>query len=145
MNWGNRILIVFIVFAMGIAYLVYRTTQTNFDLVESDYYKKELSFQQQIDRTNEANSLSAQVTVIQNEEGIQLQLPPEMKDKRISGNVWFYCAYDKNRDKRFRLETDSNLIQLFAAGTVLPGNYTVKIDWNDNQKYYYSEKLVTLQ
>lgn len=144
MNWGNRILLVFILFAAGIVYLVYRTTQTNYELVDKDYYKSELHYQQQIDGANEANSLSVQVSITQDEKGIQLHLPPEMKDKKVSGDVWFYCAYDKNRDKRFNLEPDSDLTQLFSTGTVLPGNYTVKISWNDNKKYYYAEKTITV-
>jgi len=144
MNWGNKILLAFIIFMAGMVYLVYRTTQTNFELVEKDYYKKELNYQQQINSASEANSLSAQVSIIQNQNGLQLQLPPEMKDKKISGKVLFYCAYDKKRDKEFSLEPDSNLAQLFAAGAVLPGNYTVKISWSDNRKNYYSEKLLTV-
>lgn len=144
MNWGNKLLIAFVVFAGGIIYLVYRTTQTNYDLVEKDYYKKELAYQQQINGAREANNLSAQITLSQNKEGIRLQLPEEMKGRAVSGDVWFYCAYDKKMDKKFNLKTDESLTQLFSAGMIKPGNYTVKINWTDNNKTYYSEKTITV-
>ena len=40
MNWGNKLLIAFIVFIGGISFLVYRSTQTNFEMVENDYSNK---------------------------------------------------------------------------------------------------------
>lgn len=144
MSWGNKLLIAFIVFAGGILYLVYRTTQTNYDLVEKDYYKNELNYQQQIDGSNAANSLSAPVELSQNGQGIRLQLPAEMKGKTVTGDVWFYCAYDKKMDKRFQLKADDNLTQVFASGLVKPGNYTVKINWTDNNRKYYTEKNITV-
>ena len=144
MNWGKSLILVFIIFMSGIGYLAYRTTQTNFDLVENDYYKQELSYQQKIDKANEANKLSEQISIVQTKEGIKMQLPIDMKDKKISGEVWFYCAYDKNRDKKFSIETDSALAQIFSNEQVLPGNYTVKINWSGDQKNYYSEKYLTI-
>ncbi len=144
MNWGKSLIIVFIIFMSGIGYLAYRTTQTNFDLVENDYYKQELSYQQKIDKATEANNLSEQISIVQTKDGIKMQLPVDMKDKKISGEVWFYCAYDKNRDKKFNIETDTALTQFFSNEQITPGNYTVKINWNGDQKSYYSEKHLTI-
>ena len=41
MSWGNKLLVAFIVFAAGMFYLVYRSVNTNYELVEKDYYKSE--------------------------------------------------------------------------------------------------------
>lgn len=101
MNWGNRLLLVFIVFGAGMFFLVYKSMSTNYDLVENDYYKQELRFQQVIDASAAADSLSAPVSFTQTEQGVQIKLPEEMKNKQLTGEVWFYCAYDKNKDKSF--------------------------------------------
>lgn len=140
MNWGNKLLLAFIVFGAGMFFLVYRSVTTRFELVEKDYYKQELRYQQVIDGKQEAGNLSATVILSQTEKGVHLQLPDEMKDKKISGEVWFYCAYDEKKDKKFKLETDTNAAQSFTPDQVQPGNYTVKISWADEQKNYYSEK-----
>lgn len=144
MSWGNKLLLTFIVFAAGMAYLVYRSVSTNFELVEKDYYKKELRYQQVIDGTAAANNLATQVSLQQSEKGIRLQLPAEMKDKKISGEVWFYCPADEKKDKKFILQTDKDAAQSFALEQVEPGSYTVKVNWKDEQRSYYSERSLTV-
>lgn len=140
MNWGNKLLLTFIVFGIGMFYLVYRSVSTRFEMVEDDYYKKELRYQQVIDGTREARNLAGQVLLTQSEHGIRLQLPEEMKDRNISGEVWFYCAYDEKRDRKFKLQPDPQGTQSFDPGLVQAGIYTVKISWSDEQKNYYTEK-----
>lgn len=125
-------------------YLVYRSMSTHFDLVESDYYKQELRYQDVIDEHRQANALSSPVTLEQKEGVLQLQLPEEMKNKTITGEVYFYCAYDSKKDKKIALKPDTGGMQSFSAGTVAPGNYTVKIKWSAGEKSYYSEKIFSV-
>ena len=40
-NWGYKILFVYLSFAGGILYLVYRTSLENRDLVSENYYEEE--------------------------------------------------------------------------------------------------------
>ena len=144
MNWGNKLLVTFIVFGLGMFYLVYRSMRTNYDLVEKDYYKNELRYQQVIDATARTNGLTAPVSMEQTSEGVQLQLPPEMKNKTVTGDIWFYCAYDAARDRKLPLQTDTGARQLIPLTAVKPGNYTVKINWTESGKSYYAEKTMTI-
>jgi hypothetical protein len=140
MNWGNKLLLTFIVFGAGMFYLVYRSVNTNYELVEKDYYKSELRYQQVIDGTNLANQLSTSVKIEQTDAGIILELPLEMKNKEISGDILFYCSYDQNKDKKFALQPGPDGVQLFQSTAISPGNYTVKINWSNEGKNYFSEK-----
>ena len=144
MNWGNRLLMTFIIFGAGIFYLVYRSMNTNFELVEKDYYKSELQYQQEIDGANRAGLLQSPLKLEQKEEHILLQLPEEMKNKEVTGDILFYCAYDEKKDKKFRLKTDNEGTQVFLPGIIAPGNYTVKINWSNDGKDYYTEKKLTI-
>jgi hypothetical protein len=144
MNWGNRLLVTFIVFGTGIFYLVYRSMNTNFELVEKEYYKSELRYQDVIDGSNRANALSTTVKLEQTSDGLILQLPDEMKDQVISGTVLFYCAYDASQDRKFVIKINAGGSQQFEKGQINPGSYTVKIDWNTNGKNYYTEKTITI-
>lgn len=144
MNWGNKLLTTFIVFGVGMSYLAYRALNTNFELVEKDYYNQELKYQQIIDGGSRANALSSPVKIEQKESGIILQLPAEMTNKQITGNIWFYCAYDQRKDKKFELKLNNEGIQLFNIESVSPGNYTVKISWVEGNKNYYSEEKLTV-
>lgn len=144
MNWGNKLLLTFIVFGAGMTYLVYRAVSTNYELVETDYYNQELRYQQVIDGTNLANQLSSSVKIEQTDSGISLKLPHEMKNKEISGEILFYCAYDQKKDKKFTLQPDTDGVQLFEPSSISPGNYIVKINWNDEGKKYFAEKNLTV-
>jgi hypothetical protein len=144
MNWGNKLLLTFNVFGTGMLYLVYRSVHTNYELVEKDYYKTELRYQQVIDGTNRVNQLSSAVTLEQNSDGIVLQLPQEMKKQSVSGDIWFYCAYDEKKDKKFALQVNADGIQQFQSAAILPGNYIVKINWISEGKNYFSEKKLTV-
>ena len=144
MTWRNKLLLTFIVFGTSMMYLVYRSVNTNYELVEKDYYKSELRYQQIIDGSNRANQLQSSVKIEQTSTGIILELPQEMKEKNISGDILFYCAYDQKKDKKFLLQTDSKGIQVFQPSSISPGSYTVKITWSSEGKNYFSEKNLTV-
>ncbi|MEQ1675199.1 MAG: FixH family protein [Chitinophagaceae bacterium] len=144
MNWGNKLLVTFLVFGAGMTFLVYRSVKTNYEMVETDYYKNELAYQQVIDGSNRANALTSPVTLQQTEKGILLQLPEEMKNKTVTGEVHFYCAYDEKKDKKVELKTGTDGSQLISTEKLQPGTYTVKINWQQNGESYYSEKNLTV-
>ncbi len=144
MNWGNRLVLVFLVFGAGMGYLVYRSMNTDYELVESDYYKQELRYQNVIDEHNSASALSAAVNIEQKDGALLLRFPEEMKNKTLTGELYFYCAYDSKKDKRVPLKSDSNGQQSIAAGTILPGSYTVKIKWSNGEKSYYTEQNLSI-
>jgi hypothetical protein len=145
MNWGNKLLLTFVAFGTMIGYLVYRAVNTNFELVEKDYYKSELRYQQVIDASNRSNELSAAPLLEQREDAVYLELPPEMKNKNVEGDIWFYCAYDSKKDKKFDLKTNNEAVQSFDRSLLQAGRYTVKINWSSDNKTYYSEKTLDIR
>ncbi len=144
MNWGNKLLLTFLAFGAMISYLVYRAVTTNFELVDKEYYKKELRYQQVIDASNRTIALSSPTQLQQTDQTISLVLPTEMKNKTIEGEVFFYCAYDSRKDRRIALNTGSEAIQVINKSMVEPGSYTVKISWTSGESNYYSEKSITI-
>ena len=145
MNWGNKLLVTFLVFGAGISFLVYRSMHTNFELVEEDYYKSELRYQDVIDGSNRANALKDSAKFEQTGEGVILQLPEEMKGHIVTGTVLFYCDYDASHDRRFALQVNNEGLQQIKKGEILPGNYVAKLNWNANGKNYYTEKQVRVK
>jgi FixH len=144
MNWGNKLLLTFIVFGAGMFYLAYRSMNTNFELVEKDYYKSELRYQEIIDGSARANALTTAINLQQTGNNIILQMPVELKSKVISGDVLFYCAYDSKKDRKFQLQISSDGTQLFPSGSITVGNYIVKVSWISDKQNYYTEKRLTV-
>ena len=145
LNWGHKLVIVFILFGTLIGYLVYRSVTTNFDLVSKEYYKDELAYQQVIDGTKRAGELSSAVAVVQENDSLIIRFPEEMKSGSINGQAWFYYAPDMRRDRKLQLETDGETEVKFNRSIFIPGNYTVKISWENNGEQYYSEQKVTIE
>ncbi len=144
MNWGQKLMLVFVVFAAGMIYLAYRCMHINSDLVSKEYYKDELRYQDVIDGTRSANALNGKIRLIQQDERIIVQLPAEMKNERVSGNIWFYCAANAKNDRHISIKLDTEASQLINKKMLSPGNYTVKFDWTGNNKHYYWEQPLSI-
>jgi FixH len=140
MNWGYKLLVVFIAFGSLMSYMVYRCVNSPVDLVDNEYYKDELVYQDVIDGAKNANALSSRVKLLQDSAFITIQFPEEMKNTNVNGTVLFYCPADGGRDKKLPLDVSPSGLQRIRAKAILPGNYTVKIQWESRRNHYYSEE-----
>lgn len=144
MSWGNKLIIVFIVFAALMATLVYKATQAKFELVSKDYYQDELRYQDKIDGAANA-ALEAPISIQVNDEIISIEFPDAQKNANITGEAWFYCSVDATKDKRFVLSVDSTGIQRIERKGLQKGDYQIKISYEINQKKYYIAQQLHLQ
>lgn len=144
MNWGHKLTIAIVSFVAFMAFMVYKCHTTEFQLVEKEYYKSELKYQQIIDASQRADQLTGQLKITKQGDKIIIELPEEMKAKTVSGTMWFYCAYEAGMDKKVALETDTDGIQVLDATKFTPGNYTVKVEWSSNNSDYYREQKLTI-
>lgn len=145
LNWGHKLTIFICLFAGMILLLVYKCTQTNFDLVTKEYYKDELKYQEVIDGTKRANSLASKATVVSSSDFITIQLPAEMKGLAINGSAWFYCAADAKRDIKVPLAVNAAGTQQLSSKLLLPGKYTVKLNWTAGDLQFFSETNLDIQ
>ena len=145
MNWGYKLMLVFIAFGCFMGFMVYNCLNSPISLVSAEYYKDELNYQQVIDGTKSSNKLSEQVKVSQDGEHIQLQFPTEMKGMSPAGSVWFYCVSDGKKDRKFSIATDKEGIQFFALNELNKGRYVVKIEWKALETTYYTQKEINIQ
>ena len=140
MSWGYKLLFVFIAFAGLMSYMVYRCIMTPVDLVTSEYYRDELVFQKVIDGSEKANALSSKVLLQEQGGHITVQLPGEMKNEQINGSLLFYCPSDAAKDRKLVLQVDATAKQQLDVKNFLPGNYLVKIQWENKKNHYYTEQ-----
>ena len=96
MNWGNKLIITFIVFAGAMSFLVYKCTQQTFDLVSKDYYADEIRYQDKLDGMTNAAKVSP-VTIDQDEASVLIKLPAEMQGLKVKGEIWFYSLLQQER------------------------------------------------
>ena len=144
MNFGNKLLLVFAAFAGLLSYMAYRCFAVPIDLVSTEYYKDEISYQDVIDGTKNANALSGKTVVATNGKDVSVQLPFEMKRHQVKGTIFFYSPSHIENDRHFKLTTDNDAKQLIDVKNLKKGNYTVKIDWKENNNHYYAENQLTI-
>jgi hypothetical protein len=144
MSWGNKLIIVFVVFAALMATLVYKATQTKFELVSKDYYQEELRYQDKIDGAGNA-ALEAPLIVRLKDGSVFLEFPELQKKSNITGEAWFYCSVDASKDNRIALNVNTLGIQQIDVKTFRKGNYVVKISYEANGKKYYSAHPLRIQ
>ena len=144
MNFGNKLLLVFAVFASLMSYMVYRCFSIPVDLVSDQYYKDEIAYQDVIDGTKNANALFGKTSVKENPSDIVIQLPTEMKNHLVKGTVLFYCPSNMENDRHLDLATDADGKQAIDIKKFSKGSYTVKIDWKDGSTHFYTEKPLTI-
>lgn len=143
MNWGYKILVVYALFIAGILFLVFKSSTQKMDLVTTDYYAKELKYQQKINETERVNALSAPISceVIANQ--IQIHFPKDFNGKEITGEAILYCPSDEDKDLKRPFKVKDAAVEI-----TLPqkshGQYELHLTWQANGINYYLEKKLFL-
>ena len=144
MNWGNKLILVFVWFAVLMCFLVYKSVNTRYDLVSKDYYKDELRYQDKIDGMANAAKVT-DVAVTQDNSNVIVDFPKELNGSKVEGEAWFYCATDDIKDKKIPLAADVNGRQLFSKKQLAKANYLLKLSWKIDTNFYFVEKHVTIK
>ena len=144
MSWGYKILIVYIVFVLGISFLVYRSSVQNEDLVTENYYEKELKYQDRIDTEKRTAQLAQPVVIEQQHENFVIRFPKEFLGKKVTGDITLYCPSDQRKDKKQNFELpDTSTPVLFETDN--KGMNILQISWECDGKTYYYEKRVIIK
>ena len=143
MNWGNKILIVYIVFVSGIGFMVYKASTQNTDLVTTDYYAKELKYQEKIEEVKRVSALSAPVGYAIKDNALTIHFPKDFAGRQLTGEVVLYCPSDEKKDlkKSFTLKDVPLQIEIPAASK---GLYELHLSWKDGGFTYYFEKKIVI-
>ena len=142
MNWGKWITVTFILFAIFIGVLVTICVKQDISLVATDYYKQELDFQRQIDRTNNVQQLAnkPEILIVNNQVQISFKDFNAMKQ----GELKLFRPSNIKSDLVFELKTTTDTVQLFDMQSSERGMYKAKMKWSMNDKEYYLEKTIYL-
>ncbi|WP_367916016.1 FixH family protein [Leadbetterella sp. DM7] len=143
MNFGHKIAIVYTLFVVFIISLVtFCVKQKDIFLVSNDYYKKEMAYQEEIDKYANTGQLSQPVKIINAGEFLTIQFPEEMQG--ASGEIHFYRPSDANLDFRVPVRIDPSNSQKIAVSQLVKGKWVVKMEWSKEGKNYLKEEKIIL-
>ena len=135
------ILAIVIPIALLIAFVIFSRINS-FELVENDYYRKEINYQQQIDKELQANKLSQAVSMTKNNDGLTIIFPTIFTPELITGNIQFYRPSNSNLDFTIPINLSINSKQLIGDHRFEKGLWVVKIYWRVHQIDYFTEKRI---
>ncbi|CAL1521158.1 FixH family protein [Chitinophaga sp. MM2321] len=144
MNWGHKIIIVFVVFAAGLLTLVTKSMRTRIDMVTPDYYGEELKYQQVIDGKQNVHLLSAPPAISRPDENITITFPPELHHAAITGKIKFYRPSDSDKDVELPLSLNDSGQQVIERHLLSKGQYQVKLQWEKDGKPFYQEQFLNI-
>lgn len=142
MNWGYRILALYLGFvALIVVLVVLCVRQTDIHLVSKEYYRDELAYQQRIEALQAAPEGAVQLR--QRAGQIELQLAHTL-GVPVEGQVTFFRPSDARKDVSWPLELDSEGRQTLPAHRLAKGLWRVQVRWTQQGKPYYQEKTLVL-
>jgi len=142
MNWGYKILTVYIIFIAGIGFLVFKSSSQKMDLVTPDYYEKELKYQTTIDESNRAKALSEAVKFVVKDRQLLLYFPKDFAGKKIIGSAILYFPADKDKDSKVNFNTLYSP-QALVIPTTNKGLHNLQLNWQvDGITYYFEQRIV---
>ena len=140
-HWGYKIMIVYLFFVVGIVVLVIKSTMQKFELVQPDYYADELKYQTVIDASQRAKNFQVELNVQKQAGKLNIMLPKEFSNKKVTGKAHLYYAADIQKDIVKKFETNNGAFTIETFSTT-KGNYTLKLEvMKEGVSYYYEQKI----
>ncbi|MGI0105172.1 FixH family protein [Salinimicrobium sp. WS361] len=144
-SWGTSLVLAifsFIAFIMFFVITMITDKAYSHDLVVEEYYKNELTFQEQLDKTKNASLLSENIQLEQTSEGLVISFPQKLEFASIKGNVFLYRPSNKQLDSEIPLSLSSHQL-LVPDSRFIDGRWNIIIDWEyKGEKFYFKEDIL---
>jgi len=145
MSWGNRVILILVLFVAGIMTMVYISMQQTNEVIDSNYYEKELAYQKIIDASQNLLNLPDTVAILQNEKDLVIEFPAEAVTDMESGKIELMRLSSSKSDKDFDIGNINNNIYHIPLATLQKGWYKMRMDWKSAGTLYYHEQNINIQ
>ncbi len=145
-NWGTGIVIAFGLFITFILYFVFKVQgdmKYDHEMVTEEYYKKEIGFQEQINKAQNAYDLTDKVTILTKSEGLLISFPKAFDYIKIKGKVSLYRPSNQKLDFDMPISLSSSNL-LIPKTKLVGGRWDITIDWEYQGKGYLNKEKVNL-
>lgn len=141
-NWGTGILLFIIAFLVALFSFIYYTSTLEYDLVEKDYYPRELDYNTHMQKLGNTDSLENKVEIQLSDSVLAITFPDFVREGTPTGEILLYRPSAGSLDMKYDLMLDDSGRQFIPAGKLKKGKYIVKIDWQFLDKEYYQEQII---
>ncbi len=141
LNWGNGLIIFFVIFFIWVFSFVFFAMRQNIDLMSDDYYQKGADYTDQININKRSVAFQDSVQIIKSANQVQIILSKGLASSCDSVFIYFFRSSDKTKDLRFGFKA-SESPYLIKTEKLFHGRYQVSLAWNvRNEKYGVTKTL----
>jgi hypothetical protein len=140
--WPRAIIGAFVVFILGTAGLIVLACSQRIELVSSDYYEREIKFQNQIDRLERTRLLGKQASISYDAQlsALTVSLPPDQVSKNLTGHISLYRPSAAGLDRQVPLQPAPDGVQRLDTSGLMPGLWKVRVFWNSGPEEYLMDQ-----
>lgn len=124
--------------------MVYKSSQQNIELIESDYYNAELQYQNKIDKKENLNSIKKEISFRFIENTMEIVLPEIDQQIPENGTIRMIRLSDKSKDLIFGFKSLKNNTFKIPLKSLFSGMYKLEVEWKSGDKRYRDEKTVQI-
>ena len=140
MNFGNWIVVSFVLFAAFIGTLVVVCLREDISLVSKDYYQEELAYEDQIQRLNNVAALKEKPVIRVVDRMVQVEFS---QFKTIEhAELEIFCPSNASMDRKFLVKSSDQPVQFFQLDPLQKGMHRAKLLWEMNGKEFYLEEVI---
>ena len=144
LNWGWAIAIFYSSFVIVMIGMVVYSSQNKIQLVQEEYYNKDLDYEAFRQKRQNANQLDQQLQIsyIASLEQLELTFPEKMEINE--GTLTLFRPSNLYQDQKFRVQTDENNQMTLPMNKLSKGKWKVQLDFKAEGKAYYKEEVIAL-
>lgn len=144
-KWPLGIAVFFGAFVLFFVVIFVFSKFNRVSLVEDDYYQQELQYQKQINRVENARSLSVPVRIrySRNLQRMEFQFPKHGAAAAITGRIEFFRPSDASLDHAVAITLNPEFKQAIPTSKLATGLWRLKINWTqENREFYFEDTIV---
>jgi hypothetical protein len=142
-NWGTGIVIAFALFMSFILFFVFRVQSDHKydnELVVNDYYKRERVLESELEKEQNAASLTQHITIENTAEAIKINFPTDFDFSKIKGKVSLYRPSDQKLDFDMPISLSAPYM-LIPKNDLAGGRWDITVDWQYEGKSYINKEM----
>ena len=138
--------ILYCAFALFILALVFFSVSNPIQLVEEEYYEKELLYQDQINKIRRTRALPAGLEIRYSATRNQISITfPSSIGEVTKGRATLFRPSDSRLDQTLKLEPDSAGLTIIDSEAMASGMWRLIVEWTVDSLEYYDEEILVLR
>ena len=139
LNWGTGLAITLGIFILGMGTVTYKAMNQRHDLVTTDYYAKEIAYQETIEQKKNASALEEKCQLKVEEGELMLHFPNSLTGAHASAEIEMYSPTHAEKDFNLSFENWTVASIRLHAEKLSAGKWIAKVHLNTDSTDYYFE------